>query len=576
MAKSWSGLLAPIGKPTGDGRMFAEGAITNRDLPLPLRFQRQDGQGHVGAVVVGRILKIAYEDGQIQGSGDWLNPDTTPEVLEAQELSSKGVIGPSVDLDDASVERIPIEPDAEQELAKAGEDCGCGSGVTHSAEEGPSLSVVTSGRISGVTLVQIPAFAEARALSLSDDEIEELTASAWNGSFGVGDPVAIEAEDEDGDDLDGYFVEFSNDGEDALVVLDDGSVSTVAAWRLSTPEDAKRRAWDEALVAAGARVAPPSSWFDDPKLDGPTPLQITEDGQVFGHLADWSTCHIGFRGQCVQAPPSKTSYAYFHTGAVETAEGSLLPVGKITLGTGHPSTDLDFASTVEHYDNSGTAVAVVRAGEDAYGVWVAGSLVPEADKKRVAELRRSPLSGDWRPIGGNLELVAALAVNTPGFPVLRARFASGVPVALVAAGSLAPAAREKAAEKGFALPDGSYPIRDVEELRKAIQAYGRAKDKAAAKRHIMKRARALDRADLIPEEWRSMATKTYNTAEGVTIHINLDGDMLGAVVEQQFAKRKKRRMAYDSVAAQFATLDQEMAERRAEEAATLLECIGGE
>jgi len=65
------------------------------------------------------------------------------------------------------------------------------------------------------------------------------------------------------------------------------------------------------------------------------------------------------------------------------------------------------------------------------------------------------------------------------------------------------AGREQAAKKGYALPDGSFPIANVSDLKNAIQASGRAKDPAAAKKHIMKRARALNRADLIPEEWKS-------------------------------------------------------------------------
>ena len=62
-------------------------------------------------------------------------------------------------------------------------------------------------------------------------------------------------------------------------------------------------------------------------------------------------------------------------------------------------------------------------------------------------------------------------------------------------------ARDKMAESGEALPDGSYPIADEDDLKNAIQAYGRAKDKEAAKAHIMKRAAALKLEELIPEEW---------------------------------------------------------------------------
>jgi hypothetical protein len=63
--------------------------------------------------------------------------------------------------------------------------------------------------------------------------------------------------------------------------------------------------------------------------------------------------------------------------------------------------------------------------------------------------------------------------------------------------------RAEMAEEGNALPDGSYPIGNVEDLRNAIQAFGRAKDKEAAKRHIMKRARQLNALDLVPEAWMS-------------------------------------------------------------------------
>lgn len=64
--------------------------------------------------------------------------------------------------------------------------------------------------------------------------------------------------------------------------------------------------------------------------------------------------------------------------------------------------------------------------------------------------------------------------------------------------------RERLAKKGHALPDGSYPIVDREDLENAIQAIGRAKDPEAAKRHIKKRARALGLEELIPDGWNDM------------------------------------------------------------------------
>ena len=61
--------------------------------------------------------------------------------------------------------------------------------------------------------------------------------------------------------------------------------------------------------------------------------------------------------------------------------------------------------------------------------------------------------------------------------------------------------RDAMAKKGQALPDGSFPIANEEDLKNAIQAYGRAKDKNAAKAHIIKRALDLGKEELIPMSW---------------------------------------------------------------------------
>ena len=58
--------------------------------------------------------------------------------------------------------------------------------------------------------------------------------------------------------------------------------------------------------------------------------------------------------------------------------------------------------------------------------------------------------------------------------------------------------RKEMASKGLALPDGSFPIKNLEDLKNAIQAYGRAKDQSKAAKFIAKRAKALSAEDLIP------------------------------------------------------------------------------
>jgi len=63
------------------------------------------------------------------------------------------------------------------------------------------------------------------------------------------------------------------------------------------------------------------------------------------------------------------------------------------------------------------------------------------------------------------------------------------------------AERRKLADEGKALPDGPFPIRNREDLRDAVQSFGRAKDKAEAKRWIKKRARELRGEKDLPQDW---------------------------------------------------------------------------
>jgi hypothetical protein len=212
-----------------------------------------------------------------------------------------------------------------------------------------------------------------------------------------------------------------------LLDLADGDYDADVRWRGMVLEDVT------ALTAATFPVKPPLAWFDDPNLTAVTPLTIENSGQVFGHIAAWHTSHIGIAGG-VKPPRSKSNYAFFRTGVLETENGDMVDVGQVTLAGGHAPLDATVARAVAHYDNTESAIMDVAAGEDKYGIWVAGALRPEVSDEQVRSIRASSVSGDWRPINGRLELVAVCAVNAPGFPVPRARVAGGAPVALVAAG----------------------------------------------------------------------------------------------------------------------------------------------
>jgi hypothetical protein len=474
-------LLIPETMESGDGRKFKKDAIEVRDLPLPLLWQIKTGEGHNGSVVVGRIDHMERtEDGIGNAYGVF---DTGPYGREAERLVRNGFIrGVSADLD--QFEAKEYEPEASEK----------------SDEISKQKLIINHARVMAATIVAKPAFQECTIFidGESANQEEEL---------------------------------IPQDG-----IYEESVDSFVAA---------------EALTASGfleseIPVTPPSEWFQKPALTKATPLTIDTNGYIFGHIAAWHVNHIGMP-RATRPPRSKSKYAYFHTGVVRTAEGKDVPVGQLTLAGGHASLHASAEQAAKHYDDTASAIADVHAGEDDYGIWVAGSLRPDVTEAQIRALRASAPSGDWRPIGGSLELVAVCQVNVPGFPIARAMVASGKVMALVAAGAydmavlkseavmslslkaqkmselgaiteaalqraeaefgyIPRAKREEYASKGWALPDGSFPIKTKDDIKAAIHAYGRAKDKEAARKHIVKRARALKVADLIPEEWKKPKT----------------------------------------------------------------------
>lgn len=217
-----------------------------------------------------------------------------------------------------------------------------------------------------------------------------------------------------------------------------GTILAVTALPIPAFDDTKVSVVQDAPIVASASEAwaPKAEWFADQNLDKPTPITVTADGQIFGHAALWGTCHVGYRDRCVTPPRSKSNYSYFNVGTVLTADGQSINVGRVTAGTGHAAIEFGANPAKEHYDNTGWAAAYVHTGEDSHGIWFAGSLSPTATDEQIAVLRASAVSGDWRAINGALELVGILAVNTPGFPVPKARagIVAGAQVSLIASG----------------------------------------------------------------------------------------------------------------------------------------------
>jgi hypothetical protein len=440
----WGGVIAREGEMTGDGRLIEDGALRWDDLPIPLRVAFKDVGGHDGAEVCGRIETVERrDDGDIYATGTFdLGSAVGAEAFrQVSEQMSNGV---SIDTDDVTF-RIMAKADMpEADVADSNDDSDGaadpeGRVKIAAMSSSDELTVIESARLRAATLVAVPAFATARVYAAGQA------------------PAKPEPAEEP-----------------------------------ETNETAEVRPSRDSLTAAAIPTAPPEAWFKDPQLTGPTALVVEDDGRVYGHIAAWGTCHIGQIGKCVEPPTSPSNYAYFRTGALQTAEGTSVAVGHLTMGTGHAGPRDSANAAAEHYDNTGTVFADVAAGEDAYGIWVAGSLRPGITAEQVRVARSAPISGDWRTIRGSLELVGALAVNVPGFPVPRPQglLASGEVRSLQASGVVAhddSAARAShpsngpIGRNGLSLGDISYLKRLAESERRRDLQRATAADKMRAR-----------------------------------------------------------------------------------------------
>lgn len=70
------------------------------------------------------------------------------------------------------------------------------------------------------------------------------------------------------------------------------------------------------------------------------------------------------------------------------------------------------------------------------------------------------------------------------------------------------ARRKQLAREGKAMGDGSYPIENEQDLKNAIRSWGRGGAKPDVKQHIIRRAKALGKSDLIPDDWKSDMKKS--------------------------------------------------------------------
>lgn len=395
LPNGWEGVMAPIGRPTGDGRMLVMPETGYRHRMYPMSFTLQhvsEGvdvpigtieeswiatvDGAQGEFLMGRgRLDLGSEAGAEyarrlhEGFADTQSIQPDEVTMETRFLNSEGAI---VSYDEATT----LDAD--------------GFDVLRDGYQ--AVMAMTDWRLASTAAVSIPAFDEARISPVYD----------------YVPPAEAEAQLE---------AEFT-----ALLAKRKKMGKRWPSYEEFTVQEDGVEPTPDAVVAAvvGGQVFN-REFFTTPELDGPTPLTVTPDGHVFGHVALFGTCYMAPGGkQGCLTPPRGNDYSRFATHSAWLGDDEFIPVGMITFGQGH-STAGSLRASQAQYANIATGAAKVVVGEDQWGVWVSGEVLEEF-APRAYDLLLSPLSGHWEPDldrGGKLTLIAAHVVVSPGYHVPR-------------------------------------------------------------------------------------------------------------------------------------------------------------
>lgn len=517
-------LAIPENLESGDGREIDKYALDTRNLPLPLMWQIQTGEGHNGAVVVGRIERMGRTP---QGIGAaYGHFDTGVYGREAERMVRAGM------LRHVSADMDKFEAEAEDASEK------------DSRKIGKNKLTIKKARVMGVTIVAKPAFQECtiemaplKNLTLEDEVLPDGIISE---ELNPVDAVALVAA--------GYIAEavpvvpprewFNNPGlsrPTPLTVDDDGKVfGHVAAWGTAHMNPALNG------------VNPPRSasgyaYFNKGvvRTDDGSDVTVGQLTLVGGH----ADLHFSARDAVKHYDDTSSAFADVHAGEddygiwvsgalrpgvtaeqirmirASTPSGDWRPIrGKLEL-IAVCQVNVPGFPVARAMVASGHTMALVAAGASELAAHRPDPILDLA--RRVQDMEAWKTSSEATVTLTNVHTadsdeaqsrIAELMARVEPSRVRRDAELSSRSDALMARmesfGYVSKKTREQAAESGEALPDGSYPIRNETDLKNAIRAYGRAKDSERSKvrKHIMKRARALGKADLVPSEWKSAAS----------------------------------------------------------------------
>lgn len=416
-------MLAPVNVPSDDGRVIVN-QLGARPGRLPLYFSDSEA-GHDDAIHVGTFEDVTAEmiDGQVWMVSDNIVWDTDAEAVEARRMVDEGQArGVSIHMGKGDFG--PVCPDGSGGFFRIEDDdlsFDEETGAVTLPCESPLMGAFDA-EIAAVTIVGIPAFPGAKI------EPDEVVGNMLVASFGE-----TLAESATGLPPGNYY--FTTD------------LGGVSEWSY-TPALGEVEGRDLTMRLDDVDLnRPPAEWFANPNFgtDGHTdprlsydkkydqwgcPWTVTEEGQCFGHVALWKTCHTAVDHTCL-TPPRNADFDRFHSAARVTADnGEVIPTGVWIVDEPHHPTQWGTSKMMDHLSNTENAAGYLVAGTDEHGIWVAGAIAPNLPADKLERLRRHAGSGDWRAealssVGKDgYELFAVVAVNAPGYPIPQARIAA--------------------------------------------------------------------------------------------------------------------------------------------------------
>lgn len=338
-------VLALMDHETGDGRLLQSAGAGTRDVPLSVSAQFVKDYGHSGAVLSGVIHEVT------------IDPD-------AGVLSGRGFL-----LDDENGRRHAFA-------------------IKTGAMKGNSVGL-----------------AEVKAQWVMDLDTgeERIEFTKWNlaDTSGVMTPAFPEAYAEIDSEITAAFA----DDFDPMVEL--VASSEIVEYRIPNPEKPLTPEVALDLVASFGAPQPYDSFFR-PEATKPQKVIFTADGDVYGHLATWESCHEGVEGRCVRVPRPPDGYASWNKPGVLTEKG-IVATGPIALYGGHKYGD-DLSAAYGRREN---AWCDVRITEGKFGPWISGRAIPHLADDKAYDARASRISGHWKD--GLLRGI--VSVNSEGFDV---------------------------------------------------------------------------------------------------------------------------------------------------------------